>query len=185
MESEKAISDVEYTRLINVLDFNDRMRNSLLTFSFTSVLAILGVALGLENEQANVFIYLVPYCLILPFTARISYYRASSAHITSFLETFAPERMIYPQKSYIVLERYGPLFKIVAWLVNHEMVLLSLAAGGVFWAKLEPQTGVWKLTDVLLCAVPVLLTGVVFVISNSTYDFDKLKEIYLPKWKKC
>jgi len=34
------ISDVEYGKLVSRLEFHDTMRNNLLTFSFTAVLAI-------------------------------------------------------------------------------------------------------------------------------------------------
>lgn len=40
------IAEKEYDKLIKRLEFYDTMRNNLLTFFFTAVLAVLGVAMG-------------------------------------------------------------------------------------------------------------------------------------------
>lgn len=47
---EIQITDKEYDKLIKRLEFFDTMRNNLLTFSFTSVLAVLGVALAMDMK---------------------------------------------------------------------------------------------------------------------------------------
>ena len=45
---EVRITNKEYDKLIKRLEFFDTMRNNLLTFSFTSVLTVLGVALAID-----------------------------------------------------------------------------------------------------------------------------------------
>ena len=87
------ISEKEYEKLVNRLEFFDTMGNSLLSFSFTSVLAVLGVALAMDMTAINAWLCLIPFFLILPYTARISYNRLASAHITSFLKVFSADRM--------------------------------------------------------------------------------------------
>ena len=87
------ISDKEYEKLIKNLEFFDTMRNNLLTFAFTAALTTLGVALAIDTTKVNVWIFLVPFFLIIPFTARISYYRLASAHINSFLKKFGQANM--------------------------------------------------------------------------------------------
>lgn len=116
------ITNPEYEKLIQRREFDDKMRNTLLTFSFTAVLAILGLALSINMDSYTAWLCLVPFCLIIPFTARISYYRLESAHINSFFKVFASQKMKYEIGSSIVTEnncRYYPLLK---WLVNHENV---------------------------------------------------------------
>lgn len=81
---EKEILDEEYSRLIKRLEFYDTTRNTLLAFSFTAVLTVLGVAIQVEMNTITALICLIPYFLIVPFAARISYYRISSAHISAF-----------------------------------------------------------------------------------------------------
>ncbi len=52
---EIQITDKEYDKLIKRLEFFDTMRNNLLTFSFTSVLAVLGVALAMDMRGCKKF----------------------------------------------------------------------------------------------------------------------------------
>lgn len=182
MNSCKIVSNEEYTKLTNTLHFFETTRNSLLTFSFTAVLAVLGVAIGMDNTDVNPLVYLLPFFLIVPFTARISYYRLASAHINTFLKIFAPERMVYPIGSGIVHERHGTFYGLIAWLVNHEMVLLSCVPTFTLWFKYSMQLTEWTIWDKLLTFAPIALTVLVFLISNSTYSYKRLNDVYTPKW---
>lgn len=50
---EVQITDKEYDKLIKRIEFFDAMRNNLLTFSFTSVLTVLGVALAIDMDSIS------------------------------------------------------------------------------------------------------------------------------------
>ena len=121
---EVRITNKEYDKLIKRLEFFDTMRNNLLTFSFTSVLTVLGVALAIDMDSLSAWICLIPFLLIIPFTARISYYRLASAHITSFLKKNGKMDMQFELGTNIVKEGICKHFALIAWLINHEMVLL-------------------------------------------------------------
>lgn len=73
--SKIRITDEEYSKIIEKLKFFDTTRNTLLTFSFTAVLAVLGIAISTDVSEMNPWICLIPFFLIIPFSARISYYR--------------------------------------------------------------------------------------------------------------
>mgnify|MGYP000531388920 FL=1 len=90
---EILVTETEYNKLIQRLDFYDSTRNNLLTFSFTSVLTVLGVALAMNLDEISSWICLIPFLLIIPFSARIAYYRLATAHINSFLKNFCKEKM--------------------------------------------------------------------------------------------
>lgn len=68
------ITKEEYNNLITRLQFYDTARNKLLVFSFTAVMTILGVSLQITMNTVSVYICLIPYLLIIPFSARIVYY---------------------------------------------------------------------------------------------------------------
>lgn len=123
---EIRITEKEYDKLIKRVEFFDTMRNSLLTFSFTSVLTVLGVTLAIDMNSVSAWICLIPFLLIIPFSARISYYRLASAHINSFLKNFDRLDMQFEVGANVVKEGICKHFKLIAWLVNHEMVLLSI-----------------------------------------------------------
>lgn len=58
---EVQITDKEYDKLIKRIEFFDAMRNNLLTFSFTSVLTVLGVALAIDMDSISAWICLMPF----------------------------------------------------------------------------------------------------------------------------
>ena len=91
----KGIIDKEFDKLIQRLAFFDSTRNSLLTFSFTAVLAVIGITIAEDADSFNPWICLIPFLLIIPFAARIAYYRLASAHINEFLKTFASDKMLF------------------------------------------------------------------------------------------
>lgn len=182
MKPPKIITEEEYSKLISTLQHEISIKNTLLTFSFTAVLAILGLALS-EKTSIHPAAFLVPFFLIVPFAARISYYRVVSAHINTFLKVFAPERMIYPIGTEMVPEKSTSSYFLIAWLVNHEMVLLSAATTMIFWFMYFPQVSEWTVRNVLLSIFPLFLDGFVFWLSDSTYSYKKLCEVYKPQWE--
>ena len=178
------VTDEEYNKLVKTVEFFDTTRNQLLTFSFTAVLTVFGVAISIDRS-INPVIYLLPYFLIIPFSARISYYRLASAHINSFLKTFSPERMNFAKGTELVPENYGFLmYRPIAWLVNHEMVILSLVPAITFWAKCSVQITKWAMVDLIIKTLPFEAVVFVYLISDSTYNYEKLYETYENGWKK-
>jgi hypothetical protein len=177
----ESISDEEYTALIAKLDFNDNTRNNLLTFSFTAVLALLGV-IFVSEEPITPAICLLPYMLILPFTARIVYYRISSAHIDSFLKCFDPNRSVFKWGSTEVREKHNRVYWIIAWFVNHEMVMLSVLVGGAYYYQYNTVNGYKSWKDYMWLLIPLLCTALVFLMSQSTNKYRKLYDHYMPEW---
>ena len=178
------ISEKEYDKLIKRLEFFDTMRNNLLTFSFTAVLAILGVALTIKdmNEMSS-WLCLAPFCLIVPFAARISYYRLASAHINSFLRKFAGNDMKFEIGTLEVTENACKLYSLIAWLVNHEMVMLSLATSGIFYLKYTTSVKDWTWLNRIGLIVPILLIILVYLISHSTNNYQGLLDDFEKKWE--
>ena len=85
------MTDREYNYWQKTLERDVSTRTSLLTFSFTTVLAILGIALSNNSADVSPLVYLVPYFLIIPFQGRIAYYRLIHARISAYLEMVVPE----------------------------------------------------------------------------------------------
>lgn len=177
------ISDAEYDKLIKRIEFFDATRNKLLTFSFTAVLTIMGVALTVKMNRISVWICLIPFFLIIPFTARITYYRLASAHISSFLRMFAKENMQFEIGAQVVTENIFLLYPQIAWLVNHEMVLLGVATGCIFYIKYITCTRTFTYFNFVVLSVPVFLCTLVYLISHTTHSYQKLLKKFTEKWK--
>ena len=176
------VTNKEYDKLIKRLEFFDTMRNNLLTFSFTAVLTILGVALAMDMNSISAWLCLIPFCLIVPFSARIAYCRLASAHINSFLRQFAAEKMQFEIGTCIVIENSCNFYHQIAWLINHEMVLLGVATSCIFYVKYIPSIKTWSCYNCVGLNVPVILTTIVYLISNSTYNYKNLIDNFEKEW---
>lgn len=177
------ITNEEYDKLIKRIEFYDTTRNQLLTFSFTSVLTVLGVSLAMEMNLLSVWICLIPFFLIIPFAARISYYRLASAHINSFLRKFHAVNMQFELGTDFVNEGKCRHYKIIAWLVNHEMVLLGLATSCIFYLKYIFLIGQWNFWNYIGGIVPFILMLVVYMIADSTFAYKKLIYTFSKEWE--
>ncbi len=179
---EIQISEREYNILTQRLEFFDTMRNNLLTFSFTSVLTVLGIAIAMDMDTVSAWICLIPFFLIIPFTARISYYRLASAHINSFLRKFKQVDMQFAIGTSMVTEDQCKHFKLIAWLVNHEMVLLGVATSCTFYFKYIFAIEKWIFWNYVGLIVPILFIVVVYIIADSTYNYKKLIDGFSIEW---
>ena len=180
------ISDIEYSKQVSRLEFHDTMRNNLLTFSFTAVLAILGIALQMEMDVVSASISLLPFLLIIPFAARISYYRLSSAHIGAFLRVYARDRVRFEVGAKDVPEAVGmnKNYWGIAFLVNHEMVLLGLACCVVFYMKYIPCIDLYHWWYYIGLVVPLILEIVVFVVAHSTDNYSGMVKRFKSEWER-
>lgn len=180
------ISDIEYSKLVSRIEFHDTMRNNLLTFSFTAVLAILGIALQMEMDALSAWISLLPFLLIIPFAARISYYRLSSAHIGAFLRVYARDRVRFEVGAKDVPEAIGmnKNYSGIAFLVNHEMVLLGLACCIVFYMKYIPCIDVYQWWYYIGLLIPAVLELIVFIVAHSTDNYSGMVKRFKSEWEK-
>lgn len=169
-------TEKELDRLNSRMDKNHEIRNELLRFSFTSVIATLGAALAIKDISVPLlFLFLFPFVIMIPFQARISYYRMEEAHIQTYIAKLCREHDMYQKMCtdgyYEGIGIRKLSYAIIAWLINHELVLLSAFTCIIFWFKFfsnEIQTDrlIW-----LGRLLPVVLLAVVWMISHSTYSF--------------
>lgn len=179
----KSITNEEYNTLVGLLDFFDTTRNNLLTFAFTTVLALVGAIIALDNPFSP-YLCLFPYLLIIPFTARITYYRLSSAHINSFLRTFAPDKAIFRRGTTVVREKHNWVYHPIAWLINHEMFILAVAVGGIYIYQFCATAQIDTFWDIIKLTLPVPFISVVYMITHSTNSYPKLYRHFQPQWEK-
>lgn len=173
-EEIKNISEREYMEISRRMDCIFNIRNNLLTFSFTAVLAILGVAYTGNTDNVPA-VFLLPYFLIIPFTARIVYYRNEEARLSVLLEKYQG-RKILTKYNAKVKEDIGKVYPIIAVLVNYEMFALSLACLMLCICKYPKTIREFRLGDLLYFMAATICTGLVFIIITSSFRFGKIKE---------
>lgn len=167
------------------MEFHDTVRNSLLTFSFTVVLTILGIVLQMETKPTSAWISLLPFLVIIPFAGRISYYRLSSAHIGAFLRVYASDRVKFELGTKTVGEwiGIGKMYSTISFLVNHEMVLLGLASCFVFYLKYIPSLNQYQWQDYIGLSVPIILEFIVYMVVHSTDNYSKMVDRFKREWE--
>lgn len=74
----------EYDNLRNEINQKIGLHNTLLTFTITTTVAVLTFALS----QDMTILYLVPFCIIIPMSMRIAYYRTAMAKISAYMIEF-------------------------------------------------------------------------------------------------
>ena len=179
------MTDREYDSWQKTLERNVSTRTNLLTFSFTTVLAILGIALSNNGENINPVAYLVPYLLIIPFEGRIAYYRLIHARVSAYLEMVTPQDTSLDIAGEKVPEKQTWVFNIIALLNNCEMLFLSVATAIVFYGKYPfPSVKEFSQMDWLMLALPIILSAFVGVTVAYTFNYGKWKSHYRKEWEK-
>lgn len=79
----------EYEILREEINQKIGLHNSLLTFAITTVVGILTLALNLEQE----LLYLLPFCILIPITMRIKYYKSAMLKISAYMIVFLEEEL--------------------------------------------------------------------------------------------
>ena len=79
----------EYDNLRNEINQLISLHNTLLTFTITAVVTILTIALS-ENMT---ILYLIPFCIIIPMSMRIAYYRSSMAKLAAYMIVFLEKKL--------------------------------------------------------------------------------------------
>ena len=190
-QSSSIVSDAEYQWLIKELEFVDSTRNSLLTFSFTAVLTVIGIVIADTKQLISPLVCLLPFFLIIPFAARITYYRLVSIHINSFLKVYCKNNTVFSRHTKSVPEGFTPenfdqnAYLRIAWLINHEMFLLGLACSVAFCLKYYTcgffVFFTWK--NFFLLFGIFILNAFTFYITNSYADYGKWESHFINQWE--
>lgn len=77
----------EYDMLREEIMQKIELHNNLLTFTITTCVAILSFAFS----QDNAFLYLIPFCIVIPMSLRIAYYLSAMVKLSSYMIVFLEE----------------------------------------------------------------------------------------------
>lgn len=76
----------EYEFLRKEIDQQQALHNTLVTFTITTVVALISFVASMDNVNPNLF--LLAFCIIIPMSTRIAYYRKATAKISAYMITF-------------------------------------------------------------------------------------------------
>lgn len=177
------IEKCEINLLIEKLEKNSSTRRTEKTFTFTTVLTILGVALA-ANDFVAPWFYLLPYFIIVPYSSHISYYRIIHARINAYLMVVVPQYRSFNIIGDKVPEGKGVLFWIIGILNNYELFLLSIVSMILFYSNYCISLEKWGIVNYLTCAIPILLSGIVFIITWYGKRYRYWVDKFSIQWKK-
>ena len=200
------MDELEYQRNVKLVDFLLETKNKLITFCFLTVFSMLGVVLTEEKnhskELSYYFIYIIPFFILIPISARIIYYRLWVAYInaeihvktklypnTSTIQTEQPTidmpyicfyKLNYPFKIFYTLSKI--LQYSIDFIVNFEVFILSLCCFLLFliktWNSFESSNMWWW----ILYLVPVTGTVYIFFMCKSILNYDKIYKYHIKQW---
>ncbi len=87
--SNKENSIVEYNCIKEEIQNKIELHNTLITFTITTVVAILTFAVSSDNP----FLFLVPFCILIPMSSRIAYYRLALSKLSAYLIVFLEPKL--------------------------------------------------------------------------------------------
>ena len=176
------MDDQMVTKINNHMAFLLDTKNKILMFAFATTLAMFGAALKIESSSQDIYIYTLPFFLLLPFTARITYYRIWCCHQQTFLKIFAQDRFVFKDnEKEVPIERHF-LDKIIAFLVNFEMGFLAIACLIIYIVKSwEHYTN--SIGHFLAFSFSIIATILICSFCISALNYSKMSSYYLEKWK--
>ena len=185
------LTEAEFDRLNARLETNHKIRNDILTFTFSIVITALGVGLAFKSDDPVIaYLFLLPFFIIVPFQARLTYYRMEDAHIRAYFAIYRPEWDTFYVNARNEIVQVGESiglgklsYRAIAWLMNHEMVVLSWALAGIFYFRYCPTIQEWDAGVWVSLAAPVVLIFLVWWFASAAGKFRKVFRNYADGWQ--
>ena len=167
----------ELNALENRMSQNLEMRHTYLMFSFTTTAALIAAVFAFDASRDAYYLCLVPFSVIIPFQARVSYSRLSHARMEAYIKVFYSSE--YPYFSRPFNELYGIMGKFIELLVNYELTILSVTISICYFVFADSGTGI-SLTTV---AVPLILTLMVAITATYTKNYQYFVDRFEKEYK--
>ena len=176
----------EYRILHNEINQKIALQNTILTFTITTTVAILTIAVS-ENIT---IIYLVPFFIIIPMSMRIAYYRSVisklSAYIIIFLEPNLKD-MKWETSNAILGARLRQKEckkenRKFAFSRNYECLILSIICYLLYVLDYIKDKTI-TLCIIIIVALPVLFVLWEFIITKRINSLDQVQKEWINEWE--
>ena len=120
----------EFDILNRRMEKNLEMRHTYLMFAFTTAIAAIAAPFIIGFTDISAWICIIPFAVIIPFQARISYSRLSHAKMEAYMVVFYQGKFNFMEKP--LDELNGIMGKFIAIIANYELTLLSVVIDVLF-----------------------------------------------------
>lgn len=171
----------EFDILIRRMEKNLEMRHTYLMFAFTTSIAAIAAlfVVGFPNTYLSTWICIVPFAIIIPFQARISYSRLTHAKMEAYLLVFYEGKFGFIEKS--LDELFGNMGKFIAIISNHELTLLSVVIDVIYiLIKYDISDSDFLSIDSIIV---FLATLIVFALAMYSCPYGKFLNKFVNKYR--
>lgn len=173
----------EYEILRNELNQKIEMVNSLITFTLTTVVAILTFAL----TKQNALFYLLPFCIIIPMYMRIAYYRSAivklSAYMIVFLEPKIKELNWETRNACLMNTLKKNDKRIVLRAEYYEGIVVSIICYFLYFYNYIKDKPI-NIILVVQLIIPFVMVMWMFFIVKHINDIESEKQEWVKAWGK-
>lgn len=157
--------------------------NSLVTFMVTAVSTILTFAIS-ANLQVP-FLFLISFCIIIPFTGRISHYKTNVARISSYLIVFLePEMDIkYETRNSMVKSAKSKISKLLVAMRNYVGLLLGILSYAIYLVEYNNKIGFFNWWDWVFSILPIFFLILIFLMDKKIDSVPQEKAKWIENWK--
>lgn len=177
----------EYKALRNEMLNKIELHNKLIMFTITTTVAILAYAFS----QKSCYIFLLPYCIIIPVSVRVLYYRRAMVKITAyiivFIETNSKE-LNWETRNHQINSPYNKKIssKLINININYDCFILTIACYILFILNLNKDFS--NITNILIfifwSTFPLFFIIIELIISVKCNQLYKVKQYWINEWKK-
>ena len=157
--------------------------NSLATFMVTAVSTILTFAIS-ANLQVP-FLFLISFCIIIPFTGRISHYKTNVARISAYLIVFLePEMDVkYETRNSIVKSAKSKISKLLVAMRNYVGLLLGILSYAIYLVEYNNKIGFSNWWDWVFAILPIFFLILIFFMDKKIDNVPQEKAKWIENWK--
>lgn len=184
MTDNKSLQEYDYLRAEIMQKMG--LHNSLLTFTITTVVAVLAI-----GAAAKAFLlYLVPFFIIIPMSLRIAYYRSAMAKISAYMIVFLEEdlkdmhwesRNSELMHSLLVKDKRQKRNIRLVSLHYNECLVLSFACCLLYYFSF-PYTCYSLIITIIALLIPLLLFIAELIITIRFNEVDKERQAWINLW---
>lgn len=159
------------------------LHNKLIMFAITTTVAILAFAFS----QNNAYLFLLPFCVIIPVSLRVIYYRLAMVKISAYIAVFIEHK----NKNYnwetrnhkLNISINNNITKALRSNINYDCLILSISCYILFVVRFLNMT--YKINFDFWIAVisPILLVIIELILSIKGNKLYKTKQYWIDKWK--
>lgn len=161
------------------------LHNNLSTFTITTSVAVLSFAFS----QNNAFLYLIPFCIIIPMSLRISYYLSAMTKLSSYMIVFLENDGVYNWETNNrelintrISKKKNRVFDFTSQRY-YEHLILSIVCYFLYAINyIQYNQFDWTIFINLLW--PLLLVAFEGMVTRHLNSMDKEKNARVQEWKK-